>query len=301
MTPRTLYKSEFFHSPDQAVVVVDRLPQQVFASHRHDFCELVVVWRGNGLHIFNGRPWRITQGDLFYIRAEDCHSYTSVNNLVLQNILYCPECLTLNAPLAMLIPEINSSECACHWRLSLTGMTQVRQIIQQLTFETKHTDSLSCRLAEVLFIQLLIVLKRHRYQPEGDIIRPEDGGVERLIGAIAAQPERPFSLSEFCRESGVSERKLRQNFRQQTGMSISYYQRQLRVCQAQYLLTHSKLRVSEIAMRCGFEDSNYFSVVFARETGLTPLQWRQQENAGLTRHSDPHDISGDNNHHAARA
>ena len=27
-------------------------------------------------------------------------------------------------------------------------------------------------------------------------------------------------------------------------------------------------------MRCGFEDSNYFSVVFTRETGMTPSQWR---------------------------
>jgi AraC family L-rhamnose operon transcriptional activator RhaR len=34
--------------------------------------------------------------------------------------------------------------------------------------------------------------------------------------------------------------------------------------------------VSEVAMRCGFEDSNYFSVVFNREVGMTPVQWRQR-------------------------
>ena len=39
---------------------------------------------------------RITRGDLFYIRAEDKHSYASVNDLVLQNIIYCPERLQLN-------------------------------------------------------------------------------------------------------------------------------------------------------------------------------------------------------------
>jgi hypothetical protein len=51
---------------------------------------------GNGLHVLNDRPWRITRGDLFYIRAEDKHSYASVNDLVLQNIIYCPERLQLN-------------------------------------------------------------------------------------------------------------------------------------------------------------------------------------------------------------
>ncbi len=60
------------------------------------FCELVIVWRGNGLHVLNDRPYRITRGDLFYIHADDKHSYASVNDLVLQNIIYCPERLKLN-------------------------------------------------------------------------------------------------------------------------------------------------------------------------------------------------------------
>ncbi len=32
----------------------------------------------------------------FYIHADDKHSYASVNDLVLQNIIYCPERLKLN-------------------------------------------------------------------------------------------------------------------------------------------------------------------------------------------------------------
>ena len=54
------------------------------------------------------------------------------------------------------------------------------------------------------------------------------------------------------------------------------YLRQLRICHAQYLLQHTELMVSEVAMRCGFEDSNYFSVVFNREVGMTPVQWRHR-------------------------
>ncbi len=60
--------------------MADRYPQNVFAAHTHEFNELVMVWRGNGLHVLNDRPYRITRGDLFYIRAEDCHSYASVND-----------------------------------------------------------------------------------------------------------------------------------------------------------------------------------------------------------------------------
>ena len=45
-----LLKDDFFASDQQAVAVADRYPQDVFAEHTHDFCELVIVWRGNGLY-----------------------------------------------------------------------------------------------------------------------------------------------------------------------------------------------------------------------------------------------------------
>ncbi|RPH20034.1 helix-turn-helix domain-containing protein, partial [Buttiauxella warmboldiae] len=72
------------------------------------------------------------------------------------------------------------------------------------------------------------------------------------------------------------ERTLRQQFRQQTGMTVNHYLRQLRICHAQYLLRHTDYLISEVATRCGFEDSNYFSVVFTREMGMTPSQCRQR-------------------------
>ena len=72
------------------------------------------------------------------------------------------------------------------------------------------------------------------------------------------------------------ERALKQLFRQQTGMTVGHYLRQLQLCQAKYLLRTQDCLISEVAARCGFDDSNYFSVVFTRETGLTPSAWRQR-------------------------
>ncbi|MEG2039649.1 MAG: AraC family ligand binding domain-containing protein, partial [Hafnia sp.] len=74
-----LESRDYLPSEQMPVAVADRYPQQVFAEHTHQFCEIVIVWRGNGLHILNDRPYRITCGDIFYINADDCHSYESVN------------------------------------------------------------------------------------------------------------------------------------------------------------------------------------------------------------------------------
>lgn len=269
-----LRRDDFFARPGQAVAVADRYPQNVFAEHSHEFNELVLVWRGNGLHILNDRPYRITRGDLFYIRAEDRHAYASVNDLVLQNIIYCPERLTLNLDWAATIPGFHSGDHTAHWRLGSNGMTQARQVITQLEHESGVGQANT--MAELLFAQLVLILQRYRYTPDNLSAISGEPLLDKLITALAGSLDRAFMLDSFCEKEQCSERALRQQFRTQTGMTINHYLRQLRICHAQYLLQHTEMMIGEIAMRCGFEDSNYFSVVFNREIGMTPGQWRHR-------------------------
>lgn len=271
-----LRKDDFFASASQAVAVADRYPQNVFAEHTHEFCELVLVWRGNGLHVLNDRPYRITRGDLFYIRAEDKHSYASVNDLVLQNVIYCPDRLKLNVDWAGNIPGFHNARGEPHWRLSSNGMAQVRQTISQLEQESQKSDPAANQMSELLFAQLVMTLKRHRYATDNPSATMQEALLDKLITRLAGSLNKSFVLEKFCEQEQCSARALRQQFRTQTGMTVNHYLRQLRICHAQYLLQHTELMVSEVAMRCGFEDSNYFSVVFNREVGMTPVQWRHR-------------------------
>ena len=70
-------------------------------------------------------------------------------------------------------------------------------------------------------------------------------------------------------------------------MTVGHYLRQLQMCQAKYLLRSGDLLIGEVGSRCGFDDSNYFSVVFTRETGFTPSAWRQRLISGGEAHR-PH-------------
>lgn len=86
--PIRLAKADYLPSDLMPVAVADRTPQHIFPPHTHEFNELVIVWRGNGLHVMNENPGVITCGDLFYVGPDDCHSYESVNELVLDNIIF---------------------------------------------------------------------------------------------------------------------------------------------------------------------------------------------------------------------
>lgn len=199
-----LRKDEFFASPSQAVAVADRYPQNVFAEHTHEFCELVLVWRGNGLHVLNDRPWRITRGDLFYIRAEDKHSYASVNDLVLQNVIYCPDRLRLNFDWAAHIPGLFGTSWMPHWRIGSSGMAQVRQVITQLEQESARGDAQSNNMAELLFAQLALILHRHRYATDNRAATQSETLLDKLLTELAGSLNRPFILELFCEREGAA-------------------------------------------------------------------------------------------------
>lgn len=280
MTPTLrLAKADYFPSELMPVAVADRAPQPSFPPHIHEFSELVIVWRGNGLHVMNDKPWLITCGDLFYLRPDDCHSFQSVNDLVLDNIIYCPERFTLGLDWKNFLPENDGSA----WRLTTRGMALARGVIQQLMQESRKSDQLSRQLTETLFLQLVLTLQRHRYAADNAWQLPEGEQLDLLMSAIQGQIASNFDLSAFCQQHQLSERALKHLFRQQTGMTPGHYIRQLQLCRAKVLLRSSDCLIGEVAARCGFDDSNYFSVVFTRETGLTPSAFRQQFEHGNQR------------------
>ncbi len=270
--PLRLAKADYFPSEQMPVAVAERSSQPSFPPHVHEFNEIVLVWRGNGLHVMNDRPWLVTCGDIFYVSADDCHSYESVHDLALDNIIYCPERFQLALDWQQLLP----SQDAGSWRLTTRGMALARGVIQQLEQESRKSDLLSRQLTEALFLQLALILQRHRYASDRAYQQPEGEQLDLLMAAIQGQIATSFDLALFCHQHQLSERALKQLFRQQTGMTISHYVRQLQLCRAKYLLRTSECLIGEVAARCGFDDSNYFSVVFTRDTGLTPSAWRQR-------------------------
>lgn len=270
--PLRLAKADYFPSEQMPVAVAERSSQPSFPPHVHEFNEIVLVWRGNGLHVMNDRPWLVTCGDIFYVSADDCHSYESVHDLALDNIIYCPERFQLALDWQQLLPSQDEGS----WRLTTRGMALARGVIQQLEQESRKSDLLSRQLTEALFLQLALILQRHRYASDRAYQQPEGEQLDLLMAAIQGQIATSFDLALFCHQHQLSERALKQLFRQQTGMTISHYVRQLQLCRAKYLLRTSECLIGEVAARCGFDDSNYFSVVFTRDTGLTPSAWRQR-------------------------
>lgn len=270
-----LSTTDYFLSDKNAIAVADRHPQPIFPTHSHDFDELVIVWRGNGLHILNDVPYAITCGDLFYVNARDRHSYESVNELELDNILYCRRRLTLSSDWSALLPGEKATQEQRYWRLSTPGMSVLRREVDALARECMKTDPLSVLLSEALFLQVALLLMRFRHAPDSPLLSDAEQ-LDLLLMALRVSIDQPFRLDDFCRRHQLNARSLKAVFKQQTGIGVNQYLRQLRLCKAMDLLRHGQQTIGEVAARCGFDDSNYFSVVFNQSFGVSPREYRQR-------------------------
>ena len=125
MTSLMLKRSDYFTSAAHPVAVEHRCPQDIFPLHRHDFDEIVIVWRGNGLHIWNGLPYRITYGDVLYVTQQDSHYYQSVDNLELGNILFCRDRLRLGTDWHNLLPGTETHQQSRSWRLTRESLALI--------------------------------------------------------------------------------------------------------------------------------------------------------------------------------
>jgi len=66
-----------------------------------------------------------------------------------------------------------------------------------------------------------------------------------------------------------------QIFKNEVGVTIGEYMKMIRLSHAKKLLKESSLKINEVARESGFEDQQYFCVVFKKIMGVTPSEYRE--------------------------
>lgn len=159
----------------------------------------------------------------------------------------------------------------------------VRHLERYLEFllgapEVEEDPALGAR-AHTILIDLM-TLSLGAAGEAGEIARARGLRAAR-IREVLAEIQTTFSdpacsPTRVALKQGLSVRYLHELL-QQTGLSFSERVLELRLQQARAMLTnarHDRLKVSEIALACGFNEVSYFNRSFRRRFGASPTQYR---------------------------
>ena len=97
-----------------------------------------------------------------------------------------------------------------------------------------------------------------------------DDVVHRAQTFLIEHLARPPSLEQLAERVGSSARNLSRRFRQNLGLTIGQYQRELRLEQARTLLREEGSKVAEVARACGFRDPRQLRNLFRQRYGRSP-------------------------------
>lgn len=100
--------------------------------------------------------------------------------------------------------------------------------------------------------------------------------VRRAMGLIEQNLSSPLSADEIAAGVAISKRQLERLFRQELGTSLGTFARDLRLSYAVWQLAHSDVRITDVALGCGFADPAHFNRHFRAAFGTTPSAARRQ-------------------------
>ncbi|WP_147613366.1 substrate-binding domain-containing protein [Treponema pectinovorum] len=97
--------------------------------------------------------------------------------------------------------------------------------------------------------------------------------VRQITNYLVENLNKMTNLDKMAEDLMVSKSHLVRRAKELTGFTIQNLHEKLKIEQAKNLLQVESIKLSEIASRLGFQNQNYFSSVFKKNTGMSPRAW----------------------------
>lgn len=148
-------------------------------------------------------------------------------------------------------------------------------LFQLLTWENMqdHYETTISQLMSVLFARLRADLGRYKCE---DLYGSELVALRRQI---ASHPRQPWNVTAMAERLHISAGYLQALYKRRFGVSCMDDVIQSRIRLARDYLTHTDMRVSEIAAQCGYNSAEHFSRQFRKLCGVAPGAYRVRARA----------------------
>ena len=247
---------------------------------------MILIEEGEGKHRLNDVDFKYKKGDVFLLTPADKHEFSIekktkfvyikfteeflIELLVLQNDKMWKDTLmlTLQSGQFSKATGINSKEEAiCFFQLS-----------KMLLYEFNNRLPYNQVIIADLFSSLLVLLIRNMNRVEGKEQNQylEGEKIEKILAYIRLNTldKEKMKIEALAVKFLMSANYISIFVKKHTGQSVQNHIIQYKIKVAEKLLKQSKLNISEISFKLGFNDPSHFNKIFKKYYGLSPLQFR---------------------------
>lgn len=248
------------------------------SEHSHTCCEIFYLKKGRIRLNIEGKEYYPEEHSVHIISPMEKHAVT---------------CLSEEYERYIIFLNLYGFE-ACFTNPTLSTILKIHPIDFRHTFYTPELDveaifhrckeeyekNITCQYSNLRMVnmisELLILLYRHA--PERFSFYQDNGRLSQIQKYLEDNFTKPVKIKELADLFYINQYYLSHTFKSYTGYSPKQYLKKVRLMNVCQLLSDTDLRLSEVALKTGFESLNDLSRQFKNTFGFTPKEFRKKQN-----------------------
>ena len=239
-------------------------------THIHNEYEFYYLIKGNTKYLIENEEFKLSAGDAIFVPIGLSHSTDSEACTGVERVLVSFKDDIVDENLQEIIECLKRKK---QIRIPVSKRIAFEEIFHRIEKEFKGINPYKDTMIAVCLKELLVFIARIM-----ELEKSSENHTETKIRNIAEYISENFqddiTLSSLSAQFSFSEAHLSKKFKEILGIGVSKYINLARVEHSEFLLKTTNLSVTDIALECGFNDSNYFSTIFKKIIGITPLKYR---------------------------
>lgn len=234
-------------------------------QHYHESYELYFLEEGKCKYFIKNKTYEVSQGDLVIVPSGVIHRSLYGVDFHKRLLINCNK---------RFIPAFAISNLSAfspiYKNVSITD--KLKNIIEKIGEEYQRADEMWNDVLYAYMIELFSIIVRNTNQKECSF--KNSLIVEEVVNYVNNCFNEDVKLSTIAQKHFVTPEHLSRTFKKETGFNFNEYVVMVRLRHAEKLLLASpKVSVTDVAYKCGFNDSNYFSFKFKKVFGKSPKQF----------------------------
>lgn len=240
----------------------------VMEEHVHKHHEFYLLLEGDSKYFINNEILPVSRNQAVFIKSGYIHKASYDNDLFSKRILISFTSDFIGEKYLGLLNEIGSKKL-----FFLDEYEDIRKIILEIYTEFTNKQPLYAEQCKNLIRELLIKLSRTEVHDSLRKLSFNEIIIQNAAKYISEHTDEDITLHSLASMYAMSDSYFSRTFKQYTGLGISKYIKLTRLRKAEKLLVKGTLSITEIALKCGFNNSNYFISEFKKHKGTTPFKY----------------------------
>lgn len=257
-----------------------------FSGEKHDFWEMAYVDKGEIGVVAETLGFDLYQGEAIFHKPNEYHNIWAKDqfaNVVILSFVSHSESMSFFENKIIKFSDKERDLLANVLAMGEVCFKDPLDDVYQTKLKLAANSPFACEQILKNYIELLLIsliqgdtdfLRRNRTsvttKRQGEI-----NIVEAIQQILAENLYGNIYLEDILRRTCFSKSYLTRLFREQTEFSIMEYYVNLKIAEAQKLISERKLSFTEISEQLGFSSIHYFSYLFKKKTRMTPSEYQR--------------------------